>query len=48
MQIGALSTASNMDANGTEYTVLPMPSSMALADFFFRKHLGHSQNRKES
>lgn len=26
MQIGALSTASNMDANGTEYTVLPMPS----------------------
>ncbi len=26
MQIGALSTASTFDANGTEYTVLPMPS----------------------
>ena len=25
MQIGALSTASTFDANGTEYTVLPMP-----------------------
>lgn len=26
MQVGALSTASNFDANATEYTVLPMPS----------------------
>jgi multiple sugar transport system substrate-binding protein len=26
MQVGALSTASTFDANGTEYTALPMPS----------------------
>ncbi|MEI3014392.1 MAG: hypothetical protein V8T36_06455 [Ruthenibacterium lactatiformans] len=46
MQIGAFSTASTFDANGTEYTVLPMPYVDGVSSVLVREHLGYSQRPK--